>query len=113
MDEKILEARTGFNRIVDFVTGEAVGQEMHVVELRIFRDLSGSFGTWPGLIGALSYDRWNGVCRRHFGSERRLSHALPPRFDEAVSVRVRTDRHKPGVLFEQRRQRSLSARRSA
>ncbi len=41
MDEKILEARTGFNRIVDFVTGEAVGQEMHVVELRIFRDLSG------------------------------------------------------------------------
>ena len=41
MDEKILEARAGFNRIVDFVTREAVGQEMHVVELRIFRDLLG------------------------------------------------------------------------
>ena len=41
MDEKILEARAGFNKIVDFVTGEAVGQEMHVVELRIFRDLLG------------------------------------------------------------------------
>jgi len=41
MDEKILEAQAGFNRIVDFVTGEAVGQEIAVVELRIFRDLLG------------------------------------------------------------------------
>ncbi|MEW6351817.1 MAG: hypothetical protein AB1646_22440, partial [Thermodesulfobacteriota bacterium] len=39
MEEKILEARGEFNRIVDFVTGEAVGREIHVVELRIFRDL--------------------------------------------------------------------------
>ena len=30
MDEKILEARAEFNRVVDFVTGEAVGQKMHI-----------------------------------------------------------------------------------
>ena len=40
MDEKILEVRYEFNRIVDSVTGEAVGQGMHVVELRIFRGLA-------------------------------------------------------------------------
>ncbi len=39
MEAKILEARAEFNRIVDFVTGEAVDQEIHVVELGIFRDL--------------------------------------------------------------------------
>ena len=39
MDEKILEVRNDFNRIIGFVTGEAVGQKIHIVELSIFRDL--------------------------------------------------------------------------
>ena len=39
MEEKITEAPAEFSRIVDFVTGDEVDQEIHVVELRICRDL--------------------------------------------------------------------------
>lgn len=39
MEEKILQARQEFNKLVDFVTREALGREIHVVEGEIFRML--------------------------------------------------------------------------
>jgi hypothetical protein len=39
MEEKILQAREEFNKMVEFVTKEAVGREIHVVEGEIFRML--------------------------------------------------------------------------
>jgi hypothetical protein len=39
MDEKILQVREEFNKVVDFVTKDALDQEIHVVEGEIFRML--------------------------------------------------------------------------
>lgn len=39
MEEKILQAREEFNKVVDFVTTEALDRELHVVEGEIFRML--------------------------------------------------------------------------
>lgn len=39
MEEKILQARREFNKVIAFVTGEALTQELHSVEGEIFRML--------------------------------------------------------------------------
>lgn len=39
MEQKILETREEFNKLVEFVTGEAVGREIHEVEGELFRML--------------------------------------------------------------------------
>jgi hypothetical protein len=39
MEEKILEARGEFNKVIDFVTREALNREIHVVEGEVFRML--------------------------------------------------------------------------
>ncbi|MFH1112711.1 MAG: hypothetical protein V1792_02205 [Pseudomonadota bacterium] len=39
MEEKVLQARAEFNRVIDFVTGEALTQELHCVEGEVFRML--------------------------------------------------------------------------
>jgi hypothetical protein len=37
MNDKILEAREEFNRVIDFGTEEAPSQEIHCVEHEVFR----------------------------------------------------------------------------
>ncbi len=39
MEEKVLQARAEFNRVIDFVTGEALTLELHCVEVEVFRML--------------------------------------------------------------------------
>lgn len=39
MEEKVLQARAEFNRVIDFVTGEALTLELHCVEGEVFRML--------------------------------------------------------------------------
>ena len=39
MEENILEAKAEFNKVIDFVTGEALGREIDVVEGELFRML--------------------------------------------------------------------------
>jgi len=39
MEENILEAKAEFHKVIDFVTGEALGREIDVVEGELFRML--------------------------------------------------------------------------